>query len=128
MTKPLLISILLLGLVLPAKAENSPLESHLSRGYDYLDKGQFDDAIIEFLEVLSIEPENPEAIEGIEKASCLEKKTTIRTAINSTNPHNRRSARDKRSQTPLPQSINSSNSPSLTRSQFPPRLNLSKKT
>ena len=75
MTKPLLISILLLGLVsLPIHAENSPLESHLSRGYDYLDKGQFDDAIIEFQEVLSIEPENPEAIEGIEKTRSLRRK------------------------------------------------------
>ena len=78
MTKPLLISILLLGLVLPTHAENSPSESHLSRGYDYLDKGQFDDAIIEFLEVLSIDPENPAAIEGIEKARSLRKKPAIK--------------------------------------------------
>jgi len=78
MTKPLLITILLLGLVLPTHAENSPLESHLSRGYDYLDKEQFDDAIIEFLEVLSIEPENPAAIEGIEKARSLRKKPAIK--------------------------------------------------
>ena len=46
-------------------------EVHLSRAYDYLDKGQFDDAIIEFQEVLSVDPENPKAIEGIEKARFL---------------------------------------------------------
>lgn len=47
------------------------LEAHLSRAYDYLDKGQFDDAIIEFQEVLSVDPENSKAIEGIEKARVL---------------------------------------------------------
>ncbi|MBA7519483.1 hypothetical protein ES705_11562 [subsurface metagenome] len=47
------------------------IEAHLSRGYDYLNKGQFDDAIIEFQEVLSTDPENPKAIEGIEKARSL---------------------------------------------------------
>jgi tetratricopeptide (TPR) repeat protein len=78
MRKPLLITILLLGLVLLAQAENSSLESHLSRGYDYLDKGQFDDAIIEFLEILSTDPENPKAIEGIEKARSLRKKPPIK--------------------------------------------------
>jgi len=46
-------------------------EAHLTRAYDYLNKGQFDDAIIEFQEVLSIDPENPKAIEGIEKARSL---------------------------------------------------------
>jgi tetratricopeptide (TPR) repeat protein len=53
------------------------LEAHLSRGYDYLDKGQSEDAIIEFLQVLSIDPENPKAIEGIEKARSLRKKPAI---------------------------------------------------
>jgi len=47
------------------------IEAHLSRGYDYLNKGQFDDAIIEFQEVLAVEPENPKAIEGIEKTRSL---------------------------------------------------------
>jgi len=47
------------------------LETHLSRGYDYLDKGQFDDAIIEFQEALSVDPENSKAIEGIEKTRSL---------------------------------------------------------
>ncbi|MBA7515572.1 hypothetical protein ES705_07614 [subsurface metagenome] len=47
------------------------IEAHLSRGYDYLNKGQFDDAIIEFQEALSIDSENPKAIEGIEKARSL---------------------------------------------------------
>ncbi|NIM03175.1 hypothetical protein GTN66_03370 [bacterium] len=77
MRNPLFITILLLGLVLLAQAENPSVESHLSRGYDYLDKAQFDDAIIEFLEVLSIDSENPEAIEGIEKARSLRKKPAI---------------------------------------------------
>ena len=78
MTKPLLITILLLGLVLLAHAENPSVESHLFRGHDYIDKGQFDDAIIEFLEILSIDPENPKAIEGIEKARSLRKKPPIK--------------------------------------------------
>jgi len=73
MRKLLLITTLLLSLVLPARAGNHSLESHLSRGYNYLDKRQFDDAIIEFLEVLSIEPDNIRAIEGIEKARSLSK-------------------------------------------------------
>ncbi len=47
------------------------LEAHLSRAYDYLNKGQFDDAIIEFQEALSVDPENSKAIEGIEKARSL---------------------------------------------------------
>jgi len=47
------------------------IEAHLSRGYNYLNKRQFDDAIIEFQEVLSTDPENPKAIEGIEKARSL---------------------------------------------------------
>ena len=55
----------------------SLLEAHLSRGYDYLDKGQSEDAIIEFLQVLSIDPENPKAIEGIERARSLRKKPAI---------------------------------------------------
>ncbi len=46
-------------------------EAHLTRAYDYLNKGKFNDAIIEFLEVLSIDPENPKAIEGIERARSL---------------------------------------------------------
>jgi len=58
MRKPLLITILLLGLVLLAHAENPFIESHLSRGHDYIDKGQFDDAIIEFQEVLSVDLKN----------------------------------------------------------------------
>ncbi len=74
MRKLLLITTLLLGLVLPSNAENSLLESHLSRGYDYLNQGQFDDAIIEFQEALSIDRENPEAIEGIETIRSLRKK------------------------------------------------------
>lgn len=78
MRKPLLITILLLGLVLLAHAENPFIESHLSRGYDYLDKGQFDDAIIEFQEVLSVDLKNPKAIEGIEKARSLRKKPPIK--------------------------------------------------
>jgi len=47
------------------------IEAHLSRGYDYLNKGKFDDAIIEFQEALSVDPENAEAIQGIEKARSL---------------------------------------------------------
>jgi len=47
------------------------IEVHLSRAYDYLNKGQFDDAIIEFQEVLSVDPESSNAIEGIEKARSL---------------------------------------------------------
>ena len=47
------------------------IEAHLSRAYDYLNKGQFDDAIIEFQEVLSVDPESSNAIEGIEKARVL---------------------------------------------------------
>lgn len=47
------------------------IEAHLSRAYDYLNKGEFDDAIIEFQEVLSIDSENSKAIEGIEKARVL---------------------------------------------------------
>ena len=47
------------------------IEAHLSRGYDYLNKGQFDDAIIEFQEVLSMDSENSKAIEGIERARTL---------------------------------------------------------
>ena len=77
MRKPLLITILLLGLVLLAYAETPSVKSHLSSGYDYLDKGQSEDAIIEFLEVLSIDPNNSEAIEGIEKARSLKKKPAI---------------------------------------------------
>jgi tetratricopeptide (TPR) repeat protein len=55
--------------------EKSPplLEAHLARGHDYLNKGQFEDAIIEFLEVLSLSPENSKAIEGIERARALSK-------------------------------------------------------
>jgi len=74
MRKPLLITTFLLGLVLAAHAENSLLESHLSRGYDYLNQGQFDDAILEFLQVLSIDPENPRAIEAIEEARSLSRR------------------------------------------------------
>jgi tetratricopeptide (TPR) repeat protein len=77
MRKLLLITTLLLGLVLLAQAENPRLETHLSRGYDYLDKGQYEDAIIEFLEVLSLDPDNSKAIEGIEKARSLRKKPAI---------------------------------------------------
>jgi len=47
------------------------IEVHLSRAYDYLNKGEFDDAIIEFQEALSIDSENSKAIEGIEKARAL---------------------------------------------------------
>ena len=47
------------------------IEVHLSRAYDYLNKGEFDDAIIEFQEVLSVDPESSKAIEGIEKARSL---------------------------------------------------------
>ncbi len=47
------------------------IEVHLSRAYDYLNKGEFDDAIIEFQEALSIDSENPKAIEGIERARAL---------------------------------------------------------
>jgi len=47
------------------------IEVHLSRAYDYLNKGEFDDAIIEFQEVLSVDPESSNAIEGIEKARVL---------------------------------------------------------
>jgi len=74
MKKPLLIIALLLGLALPGHAKNSLLESHLSRAYDYLNQGQFDDAIIEFQEALSIDRESPEAIEGIETVRSLRKK------------------------------------------------------
>jgi len=74
MRKPLLISTLLLGLVLPAQAGNRILETHLSRGYDYLNQGQFDDAIIEFQQALSIDLENSEAIAGIEAVRSLRKK------------------------------------------------------
>jgi len=77
MRKLLLITTLLLGLVLLAQAENPRLETHLSRGYDYLNKGQSEDAIIEFLEVLSLDPDNSKAIEGIEKARSLRKKPAI---------------------------------------------------
>jgi len=81
MTKLLLITILLLGLVLPAYAETPSVKSHLSSGYDYLDKGQSEDAIIEFLEVLSIDPDNSKAIEGIEKARSLGKKPAIKPRV-----------------------------------------------
>jgi len=74
MTKPLLITAFLLGLVILAQAENPRLETHLSRGYDYINKGQYEDAIIEFLEVLSMDTENSKAIEGIERARSLSKK------------------------------------------------------
>jgi len=47
------------------------LKAHLSRAYDYLNKGQFEDAIIEFQQALSVDPENSEAIEGIEKVRVL---------------------------------------------------------
>jgi tetratricopeptide (TPR) repeat protein len=73
MRKLLLITTLLLGLVLLAQAENPSLETHLSRGYDYINKRQYEDAIIEFLEVLSLDPENSKAIEGIERARFLKK-------------------------------------------------------
>jgi len=66
MRKVLLITTLFLGLVLLVQAENHLLKTHLSRGYDYLNKGQAKDAIIEFLEVLSVDPENSTAIEGID--------------------------------------------------------------
>jgi tetratricopeptide (TPR) repeat protein len=73
MRKLLLITTLLLGIVLLAQAENPLLETHLSRGYDYINKRQYEDAIIEFLEVLSLDPENSKAIEGIERARFLKK-------------------------------------------------------
>jgi len=74
MRKPLLITTFLLALLLPAHAENPSVENHLSRGYDFLNKGQSEDAIIEFLQVLSLDPENPRAIEAIEEARSLSRK------------------------------------------------------
>jgi len=74
MRKLFLITAFVLALLLPAQAENPSVESHLSRGYDFLNKGQSEDAIIEFLQVLSLDPENPRAIEAIEEARSLSRK------------------------------------------------------